>query len=57
VSTTTPAPLPTTGFPVGFAMLVGVTLILVGLIGMMVVRNDRGRPILVSPPAQSAPTK
>ena len=39
------------------AAIVGVTLILVALIGMMVLRNDRGRPILVSPPAQSVPPK
>ena len=39
------------------AAIVGVTLILVGLIGMMVARNDRGQPIVVSPPAQSAPAK
>jgi hypothetical protein len=39
------------------AAIVGVTLILVGIIGMVVVRNDRGRPIVVSPPGQSAPTR
>src|SRR5881394_2927154 len=37
------------------AAIVGVTLILIGLIGMMVARKDSGRPIVVSPPAQSAP--
>ena len=39
VATTTPAPLPTTGFPVGFAALVGVTLILFGLAGLAIARH------------------
>ena len=39
------------------AAIVGVTLILVGAIGMMVARKDDGRPIVVSPPAQGAATK